>query len=108
MTAAGLPPANGLRSGAHTSNADVAVALPPAFVEAVAARVAEILAERQGSAPEAWIGVEEAAAHLACGRSRVYALVSAGRIPFAKDGSRLLFRRSELDAWLAAGGGIRP
>jgi excisionase family DNA binding protein len=48
------------------------------------------------------------AEHLSCGRSRVYALVSAGRIPYRKDGSRLLFRRSELDGWLAGGGGVRP
>lgn len=85
----------------------VSVALPPEFVEAVAVRVAEILAGSSAPA-EPWLGVEAAAAHLACGRSRVYALVSAGRIPFVKDGSRTLFRASELDAWLAGGGGIRP
>ena len=86
----------------------VSVALPPAFVEAVAVRVAEILADLHGSDPERWIGVAQAAEHLACGTSRVYSLVSAGRIPFVKDGSRVLFRRSALDAWLAGGGGIRP
>jgi excisionase family DNA binding protein len=57
---------------------------------------------------EPWIGVRDAAAHLACPRSRIYALVSAGRIPHRKDGSRLLFRRSELDSWLTQGGAVRP
>jgi len=76
-------------------------------VEAVAARVAELLAARD-KAPERWIGVAQAAEHLACGTNRVYALVSAGRIPFVKEGSRVLFRRSTLDAWLTGGGGIRP
>lgn len=98
------------RNGAALPPADdrVSVALPPAFVEAVAVRVAEILADRHSAEPEPWMGVEAASAHLACGHSRVYALVSAGRIPHRKDGSRLLFRASELDAWLASGGGIRP
>lgn len=93
----------------HTSNGgDVTVSLSREFVEAVAVRVAELLAARDRGAAEPWIGVEMAAEHLACGKARVYALVSAGRIPFAKDGSRVLFRRSDLDVWLAAGGGVRP
>jgi excisionase family DNA binding protein len=52
--------------------------------------------------------VGAAAEHLACPRSRVYALGAARRIPHRRDGSRLLFRRSELDAWLEGGGGLRP
>jgi excisionase family DNA binding protein len=44
-----------------------------------------------------WLNVNAAAAHLACPASRLYALVSARRIPFAKDGSRLLFDRGQLD-----------
>lgn len=92
----------------NQSNGGVAISLPSEFVEAVAVRVAELLADRQRVVAEPWIGVEEAAAHLACGRSRLYALTSANRIPHRKDGSRVLFRVSELDAWLSAGGGIRP
>jgi excisionase family DNA binding protein len=55
-----------------------------------------------------WLDVEGAAKHLACPRSRIYALVSARRIPHHKDGSRLLFRREELDEWVRMGGGRRP
>jgi hypothetical protein len=41
-------------------------------------------------------------------RSRVCAPASAGRIPVERDGSALICRQSELDAWLRAGGGRRP
>lgn len=84
------------------------VPVPAALLEAIARRAAELVAEAVPSAPEAWVGVLEAAEYLACPRSRIYALASAGRIPHCKDGSRLLFRRSELDRWLDAGGGRRP
>jgi len=90
------------------SEAEATVTLPPEFVEAVAERVAELLVARDSRARDPWIGVEAAAEHLACPKSRIYALTSAGRIPFERDGSRVLFRRSALDAWLTAGGGIRP
>jgi excisionase family DNA binding protein len=51
-------------------------------------------------APEPWVGVAQAAEHLGCKPQRIYNLVADRAIPFRKDGSRLLFRRSELDAWL--------
>jgi excisionase family DNA binding protein len=86
----------------------LSVSLPPELVEIVAERAAELVEERSDARVEPWIGVREASAHLACPRSRIYALVSARRIPHRKDGSRLLFRRSELDAWLAEGGAVRP
>jgi excisionase family DNA binding protein len=53
-----------------------------------------------GHTAEPWVGVERAAEHLGCKRQRIYNLVSDGAIPHRKDGSRLLFRLSELDAWL--------
>jgi excisionase family DNA binding protein len=80
------------------------------LIEFVAERAAELVAERLATvdAAEGWIGVEEAAVYLACPKSRVYALVSAGRIPYCKDGSRTLFKRSELDLWVQGGGARRP
>ena len=60
------------------------------------------------SAPEPWLDVAGAAEHLACPTSRIYALASAKRIPVERDGSRLLFRRDELDRWVEAGGAKRP
>jgi excisionase family DNA binding protein len=59
------------------------------------------LTERPDPAPEPWVDVAGAAEHLACKRQRIYDLVHAKRIPHHRDGSRLLFRRSELDVWLA-------
>ena len=84
--------------------------MPPELIEAVAQRAAELLAERQGAGDsgDGWLTVGEAAEHLRCPVSRIYSLTSARRIPFEKDGSRTLFRRSELDEWVRNGGGRRP
>jgi excisionase family DNA binding protein len=81
-------------------------------------RLAEVLAPRltaliqqRSSVPgrqAAWLDVDGAAERLACPKSRIYALVSAKRIPHSKDGSRLLFRPEELDAWVRTGGAKRP
>lgn len=77
-----------------------AVTLDLDAIEAIARRAAELLAERDPVGSEPWIDVAGAAEHLACAPRRVYDLVQQRRLPFAKDGSRLLFRRSELDAAL--------
>ena len=83
------------------------IAVPTRTVEAIAERVADLLSDQLGPQPETWIGVEKAAVHLGCPKSRIYDLVSARRIPHERDGSRLLFRRSALDAWVTSGGGRR-
>ena len=57
---------------------------------------------------DGYLDVDGAASFLACPKSRVYALVSAGRLPVHRDGSRLLFDRQELRAWVRNGGGKRP
>ncbi len=107
-----LDPAGAPRG--HSPNAGLALTLPSELLDVLAERVADVLVERglvvagAASSPEPWISVAEAATHLACSRSRVYSLVSVGRIPHEKDGSRVLFRRSALDAWVASGGAKRP
>lgn len=100
-----------LSNGAVVVPARVALDLPPAVIEVIAARAAELVAEQDLQRPEPWIGIEEAADHLACPKSRLYRLTSRAKggrqtnpVPFEKDGNRLLFRRSDLDAWLARGG----
>jgi excisionase family DNA binding protein len=75
------------------------LAADPAALE----RLRELVGD-QRAGPEPWIGVADAAAHLACKRQRIYDLVHADRIPHHRDGSRLLFRRSELDEWLLDSG----
>ncbi len=82
--------------------------VPREMVEQIAERVVEIMAEHEALAASPWLTVTETADYLRCPTSRVYALTSAGRIPHVKDGSRTLFNRGELDAWLRAGGGKRP
>jgi excisionase family DNA binding protein len=80
------------------------------LVERIAHRAAELLAEQSNElAEDGWLrGAERIAAYIDAPRSRVYALVSARRIPVHRDGSALIARRSELDRWLLAGGGRRP
>jgi excisionase family DNA binding protein len=85
------------------------LALPDDLIEVIAARAAELVAERQTSVEDRWLrGADRIAAYLDCPRSRIYALVSARRIPVHHDGSALIARRSELDRWLREGGGLRP
>jgi hypothetical protein len=92
-----------------TANGKFAVPLPEELIELIAARAAEMVAERQVEAEDPWLrGADRIAAYLDCPRSRVYALVSARRIPVHHDGSALVARCSELDRWLREGGGVRP
>lgn len=83
--------------------------LPDAVIEQIAQRAAELVAERSGQVEDdGWLSVAEAADYLRCSSPRIYQLVSAKRIPYHKDGSRDLFRRSELDGWVRAGGARCP
>lgn len=97
-----------LRSGPLRSPQEplpLALPVPDGFIAAVAERVAHLLAERESDT--GFVDVEGAAAYLACPRSRIYALVSKRKIPHYKDGSRLLFDRAELRAWVERGGATR-
>ena len=86
---------------------DAATALLDELIDRFADRVADRLGAREPQI-EPWLTVAEAADHLRCTTSRIYSLVSARRIPFCKDGSRVLFRRAELDEYVRAGGGKVP
>jgi excisionase family DNA binding protein len=100
-----------LRGGGRVSRlaAVLLAELDDAALDALAQRLAPRLAVHSSTAaPSGWLDVSAAAEHLACPRSRLYALVSARRIQFCKDGSRLLFDRVELDEWVRSGGGRRP
>jgi len=79
-------------------------------LDALAERLAPRLAGRLGQSnhDDGWLDITTAAAYLACPKSRLYALCSARRVPHHKDGSRTLFRRSELDEWVRSGGARRP
>jgi hypothetical protein len=80
------------------------------LVEQIALRAAELVKKQQSANDDGgWLrGADKIAAYIDSPRSRVYALVSARRIPVHHDGSALIARRSDLDGWLRAGGGRRP
>lgn len=80
------------------------------LVERIARRAAELVAAQSSEpADDGWLrGAERIASYIDAPRSRVYALVSAKRIPVEHDGSALIARRSDLDKWLRRGGGRRP
>jgi excisionase family DNA binding protein len=79
----------------------VKVELADVEIEALAERVAELVAARlDGPRGEQWLGLEQAAAYLCSTPEAVRALVKRGRIPYHKAGGRLLFSRREVDAWV--------
>jgi excisionase family DNA binding protein len=62
--------------------------------------VAQRLDIRKSNDAEPWIRVTQAAEYLNCKPNRIYFLVSRNRIPYRRDGKRIVFRRSELDEYL--------
>lgn len=76
------------------------ISLPPDLIEQIARRAADILAERVAHVPD-YLTAAEAASLMRCSKQRVYDLTSAGRLPVCKDGSRSLYRRSDVDRYLA-------
>lgn len=81
------------------SGLPIQVDLPDEVLEQIARRVADLLLDQ---APEAdpWLNVTEAAEHCRCSTQRIYDLKSQGRLQAGQDGTRVLFRRSTLDAYL--------
>jgi excisionase family DNA binding protein len=66
--------------------------------------LAQRLADRVGLRERpAYLDVPGAAAFLSCSPKRIYNLAAAGRLPVHRDGSRLLFRPDELDAYVSRG-----
>ena len=49
---------------------------------------------------DCWLDTKGAAAHLACKPDRVHDLVALDKLRPRRDGRRLLFKRSELDAYI--------
>jgi excisionase family DNA binding protein len=86
---------------------ELTVTLTPEQLAKLARQVAQLLAPAAGD-DDGFLDVAGAAEFLACPKSRIYALVSAGRLPVSRDGSRLLFDRQALRAYVAGGGAKRP
>jgi excisionase family DNA binding protein len=75
--------------------------MPPAMIEAIAQRAAEIVMTTiapgsNGKSP--YLTVAEASEYLRCSPQRIYDLRSSGRISRLGDGTRALVCRAELDA----------
>ena len=81
------------------TNGAATLPVPDELIEELAERTADKVIERLPQVPEPYLDVEGAAAYLACGPHRIYDLRRQG-LRHYKDGSRLLFRREDLDAWL--------
>jgi excisionase family DNA binding protein len=80
---------------------EFALPIPDEWLEAIAERVTELLAERAPAANSSpYLSPIEAAEYLRADRQRVYDLLSSGRLTRHKDGSRVLVSRAELDAYL--------
>lgn len=97
-------PASGVRFGAAgvpniALSLDVPAELVDAIADAVVARLAEV-----APASSPYLSVEEAAKYLRCPPSRIYDLHASGRVEALRDGRRLLFTRSALDAALEGDG----
>jgi excisionase family DNA binding protein len=74
----------------------------------LAERLAPLVAEIIEGAASPWLDAREAADYLRCPVSRVRRLTMTGDLPTHRDGRRVLYRRSELDAFIAAGGASSP
>ena len=74
------------------------------LIQAIAERVVELLdveaTQADGASGDAWLNVKSAAEYLDCPTSRIYDLVALGDLDPERDGRRLLFRRSDLDAYV--------
>jgi excisionase family DNA binding protein len=60
------------------------------------------------SGPSPWMDAKGAAAYLACSVSRIRTLTMTGDLPVHRDGSRPLYHRDELDAYVRQGGASCP
>ena len=76
--------------------------LEDADVERIALRIADLMAQQEGSP---WLNSEGAAEYMACPISRIRKLTMTDELPSYKEGGRRLYKRSEIDAFIASGGG---
>jgi excisionase family DNA binding protein len=71
-------------------------------LEVLADRLVPLLAARLNTEgpTNPWLNAEDAARYLACSRDRLYDLVQLRKLEPGRDGRRLLFKRTDLDAYL--------
>lgn len=76
--------------------------LPDAVIEAIAQRAAAILAAQAPTASAPWLSTQQAADYIAAKPARIHDLTALGKLTPRRDGRRLVFKRSDLDAYLEA------
>jgi excisionase family DNA binding protein len=78
---------------------EVGISIPPASLELIAQRVAELLHERdRDERPVSpYMSIEEAAQFLRCSRKRIYDLRTSGRLRRMNEGARALVLRAEVE-----------
>jgi hypothetical protein len=83
----------------------IAISIPEQFVEAIAARAAEIVLERLREQPaNRWLyGAKAAADYLGWPVKRVHNKVTTGGLPHYRSGGRLMFSTTELDQGIRDG-----
>ena len=74
-----------------------------ALATVLAARVAAMVTDQlgEGDSGDAWMTTDQVADYLSWPKSRIYVYAERGELPHRKHERRLVFRRSEIDAWLA-------
>lgn len=75
-----------------------------ALAELVAAEVERALAVRRTDAASPWLSAQEAADYMKCPLSRIRRLTMQRALPVHRDGTRVLYLRDELDAFIHGGG----
>jgi excisionase family DNA binding protein len=87
----------------------LALTVPAALVEALAAAVSERILARLHTTTAAeswpeWMAIETAARYLDVSPQRLRKLVAQRRIPYHQEdkGCRILFRRRDLDDWMSS------
>jgi excisionase family DNA binding protein len=78
---------------------ELRLVLSDAQLDALAARVATVLAEQQ-PADDGYLSSDDAAKFLGCPRSRIHDLVGLGKLAACRDGRALRFRKADLRAYL--------
>lgn len=56
-----------------------------------------------GSINDKWLTIDELAAYLKMGRTKLYTMAPKGNIPGSKIGSQWRFDREEIDEWIKSG-----
>jgi excisionase family DNA binding protein len=55
-----------------------------------------------------WLTIDDLAAYLKMGRTKLYTMAQKGDIPGNKIGSQWRFDREEIDAWVKSGQAAKP